>query len=79
MCFTLTKLLSSVSQAAIQRVEGRVSVTSDGWTSPNQKAFVAFVAHYVADGEMKHLIMDVVDVAAVSTNISLVIYPELTR
>ncbi len=39
-----------------------LSFGTDGWTSPNHKAFIAFTVHFEEDGEPKTFLLDLLDV-----------------
>jgi hypothetical protein len=50
-----------------QEYDGKLNFATDAWTSPNHKAFVAVSVHFEQDGKPMCLILDVVEVAQVST------------
>ena len=52
---------------AYQDHNGRLSFTTDAWTSPNHRAFVAFVVHFVQEGMPMSFPLDMVEVPKVSS------------
>jgi hypothetical protein len=50
-----------------QGYNGKINFTTDGWTSPNHRAFVAFSAHFEHKGEPLTIPLDVIEVAKVKT------------
>jgi hypothetical protein len=48
-----------------QEYDGKINFTTDGWTSPNHRAFVAFSAHFEHNGEPLSLPLDIIEVAKV--------------
>lgn len=49
----------------LQEYDGRVHFTTDAWTSPNHRAYVAFAVHLEKKGNAMSLPLDVVEVAKV--------------
>ena len=54
-----------------QEYEGCISFTTDGWTSPNHRAFLAFSAHLVPGGVPLCLPLDLIEVAKVGVGHTL--------
>ncbi|KAJ8462092.1 hypothetical protein ONZ51_g11117 [Trametes cubensis] len=50
-----------------QNYRGRVSFTTDGWTSPNHRAYIALGVHFEKDGVPMSMLLDFVELAVVST------------
>lgn len=50
----------------LEKHAGRVHISTDTWTSPNHKAFMALVAHLEIEGDMQNFLLDFVEVAFVS-------------
>lgn len=48
-----------------QEYNGRINFTTDAWTSPNHRAFIAFSAHFEHNGDPLSLPLDIVEVAKV--------------
>ncbi|KAG1851080.1 hypothetical protein DFJ58DRAFT_661789, partial [Suillus subalutaceus] len=48
-----------------QEHKGKINFTTDGWTSPNHRALVAFSAHFEHKGEPLTILLDVVEVGKV--------------
>jgi hypothetical protein len=48
-----------------QEYDGKINFTTDGWTSPNHRAFVAFCAHFEHNGESLSIPLDIIEVAKV--------------
>lgn len=47
------------------------SFGTDGWTSPNHKAFVAVTVHFEREGEPITLLLDIIEVSGSHTGIRL--------
>jgi hypothetical protein len=47
----------------LQEHEGALSFTTDAWTSPNHKAFVAVTVHFENNGVPICMLLDIVEVA----------------
>ena len=47
--------------------DGRLSFTTDAWTSPNHRVFVAICVHFILRGEPVSMILDLVEVPKVRT------------
>ncbi|KAG2097504.1 uncharacterized protein F5147DRAFT_747453 [Suillus discolor] len=45
-----------------QEHKGKINFTTDGWTSPNHRALVAFLAHFEYKGELLSILLDVIEV-----------------
>ena len=50
----------------LQEHEGKLSFSTDGWTSPNHRAYVAFMVHLEHKGSPLMLPLDIVELAQVS-------------
>ncbi|KDQ54145.1 hypothetical protein JAAARDRAFT_136038, partial [Jaapia argillacea MUCL 33604] len=50
----------------MREYKGQLSFATDAWTSPNHKAFVAVSVHLEHSGKLLCIILDIVEVAAVS-------------
>lgn len=57
----------STNTFTYQEYNGKLSFTTDSWTSPNHKALVAFSVHFADEGKAHSITLDVVEVAEVST------------
>ena len=53
---------------AYQEHNGRLSFMTDAWTSPNHRAFVAFVVHLACEGVPIAFPLDIVEVPKVSVS-----------
>ena len=51
--------------------DGRLNFTTDAWTSPNQRAYVAITVHLEHKGEPISMLLDIVEVAKSHTGINL--------
>ncbi|KAG2104740.1 uncharacterized protein F5147DRAFT_561732, partial [Suillus discolor] len=49
----------------LQEYNGKINFTTDGWTSPNHHALVAFSAHFEHKGEPLSIPLDVIEVGKV--------------
>ncbi|KAG1722400.1 uncharacterized protein EDB91DRAFT_1240224 [Suillus paluster] len=54
----------------LQEYDGKVNFTTDGWSSPNHRALVAFSAHFEHKGEPLSIPLDVVEVRKVKAYLS---------
>ncbi|KAG1745067.1 uncharacterized protein EDB91DRAFT_1050146 [Suillus paluster] len=54
----------------LQEYDGKINFTTDGWSSPNHRALVAFSAHFEHEGELLSIPLDVVEVTKVKTYLS---------
>ena len=54
----------------LQKHKGRLSFSTDGWTSPNHRAYVAFMVHLEHKGSPLMLPLDIVELAQVSQHTS---------
>jgi hypothetical protein len=54
-----------------QNYVGRLSFTTDAWTSPNHKAYIAVTVHFEQDGAPISLLLDLVQVAKSHTGVTL--------
>ena len=55
----------------LQEHEGTLSFTTDAWTSPNHKVFVAVTVHFENNGVPLCMILDVVEVAISHSGVNL--------
>lgn len=53
-----------------QEYEGKLNFTTDGWSSPNHRALVAFSAHLEHKGVPLSLPLDIIEVPKVSTRLT---------
>ncbi|KIK11654.1 hypothetical protein PISMIDRAFT_73146, partial [Pisolithus microcarpus 441] len=51
----------------LQEYDGRISFTTDAWTAPNHKAYMAFCVHLEQEGVPLSFPLDIVEVAKVNT------------
>jgi hypothetical protein len=47
----------------LQTYDGDINFATDGWTSPNHKAFVAITVHLEYEGEPLAMLLNIVEVA----------------
>ena len=62
----------------LQKHEGKLSFSTDGWTSPNHRAYVAFMVHLEHKGLPLMLPLDIVELAQVSWCTSSLYHHSLT-
>ncbi|KAJ8474625.1 hypothetical protein ONZ51_g7088 [Trametes cubensis] len=55
----------------MQNYRGRVSFTTDGWTSPNHRAYIALGVHFEKDGVPMSMLLDFVELAVSHTGVNL--------
>ena len=55
----------------LQEHEGKLNFTTDVWTSPNHKAFVAVTAHFEVNGEPVFMLLDLVEVVMSYSGVNL--------
>jgi hypothetical protein len=55
----------------LQEYEGQLNFATDGWTSPNHKAFVAFTVHFVHEGRPISMLLDLVEVTMSHSEVNL--------
>jgi hypothetical protein len=53
----------------MQEYDGKLNFATNAWSSPNHKAFVAVSVHLEHNGEPISMVLDVVEVAKVSTHL----------
>ena len=58
----------------LQEYKGRVSFTTDTWTSPNHHSFIAFCVHMEHEGKLLTFPLDIVEVTRVSDHDIVSIY-----
>ena len=51
--------------------DGELNFVTDAWTSPNQKAMVAFTVHFEHQGAPMTMVLDVVEVAKSHSGLNL--------
>lgn len=51
----------------LREYDGRLSFTTDAWTSTNHRAFVAISVHFILRGEPISMLLDLVEVPEVRT------------
>jgi len=54
-----------------QEHEGTLSFTTDAWTSPNHKAYVAITVHFEHEGNPIAMLLDLVEVAKSHSGVNL--------
>lgn len=54
-----------------QEYDGELNFATDAWTSPNQKAMVAFTVHFEHQGAPMTMVLDVVEVAKSHSGLNL--------
>jgi hypothetical protein len=54
-----------------QDYEGALNFATDGWTSPNHKAFIAITVHFEKDGVPVSMLLDIVEVARSHSGLNL--------
>jgi hypothetical protein len=55
----------------LQEHEGTLSFTTDAWTSPNHKVFVAVTVHFENNGVLICMILDVIELAISHSGVNL--------
>jgi hypothetical protein len=55
----------------MQEHEGALNFATDGWTSPNHKAYVAVTVHFENAGEPVSMLLDIVEVACSHSGFNL--------
>lgn len=50
-----------MSSLIFQDYDGQLNFATDAWTSPNNRAFVAFTVHFEHDGEPISMLLDIVE------------------
>ncbi|PPQ76807.1 hypothetical protein CVT26_001761 [Gymnopilus dilepis] len=55
----------------LQEHDGKLSFTTDAWTSPNHKAYVAITVHLEHEGKPLTMLLDLVEVAKSHTGVNL--------
>jgi len=55
----------------LQEYEGLLNYATDTWTSPNHKAFVAFMVHFAHEGTPISMLLDLVEVAKSHSGVNL--------
>ena len=59
-------------QATTQKYNGNLNFATDTWTSPNHKAYIAFMVHFEQDGDPISMLLDLVEVAKSHSRVNLV-------
>ena len=54
-----------------QEYPGALSFATDGWTSPNHKAYIAVTVHFEKDGVPVSMLLDIVEVAQLHSGVNL--------
>ena len=62
----------------LQEYKGRISFTTDAWTSPNHRSFMAFCVHMEHEGKLLTFPLDVVEVAKVGQHCYVLLFGVLT-
>jgi hypothetical protein len=55
----------------LQQHEGKLNFSTDGWTSPNHKAFIAVTVHFEINGVPMCMLLDLVEVAQSHLGVNL--------
>jgi hypothetical protein len=55
----------------LQEHKGALSFTTDAWTSPNHKAYIAVTVHFKNEGVPVSMLLDVVELAQSHSGINL--------
>jgi len=55
----------------LQEHKGRLNFTTDVWTSPNHKAFIAVTVHFKIDGVPMCMLLDLVEVTTSHSGVNL--------
>ena len=55
----------------IQEYNGALNFATDGWTSPNNKAYIAVTVHFEKDGVPVSMLLDLVEVAKSHSGLNL--------
>jgi hypothetical protein len=55
----------------IQDYAGALNFATDGWTSPNHKAYVAFTVHFEHEGVPISMLLDLVEVPKSHSGVNL--------
>ena len=58
----------------LQEYKGRISFTTDAWTSPNHRSFMAFCVHMEHEGKLLTFPLDVVKVAKVGQHCYMLLF-----
>lgn len=62
----------------LQEYKGRISFTTDAWTSPNHQSFMAFCVHMEHEGKLLTFLLDVMEVAKVGQHCYVLLFGVLT-
>lgn len=54
-----------------QDYDGELSFSTDAWTSPNNRPYVAVAVHFEHDGEPMCMLLDIVEVSASHSGVNL--------
>ena len=57
----------------LQQYPGKLSFSTDAWTSPNHKAFIAVSVHLEKEGTPMSFLLDMVEVARSHSGVNLAI------
>ena len=57
----------------LQEYDGNLNFTTDAWTSPNHKAFVAVTVHFEVNGSLVTMLLDLIEVAMSHSGFNLAI------
>lgn len=55
----------------LQEHEGKLNFATDGWTSPNHKAFIAVTVHFELAGKPMSMLLDMIEVATAHSGVNL--------
>jgi hypothetical protein len=55
----------------LQEYDGNLNFTTDAWTSPNHKAFMAFIVHFEHEGTPISMLLHLVEVAKSHSGVNL--------
>ena len=67
----LSQMPTSYSPKNWQDYEGALNFATDGWTSPNHKAYVAVTVHFEKEGVPASMLLDLVEVARSHSGLNL--------
>lgn len=65
------KMKGDAHHHGVQDYDGDLNFATDAWTSPNQKAMVAFTVHFEHDGVPMSLVLDVLEVPVSHSGLNL--------
>ena len=81
VCIPVTHFILFLT-TTVQSLEGKIALSLDAWTSSNQYAFLAIVAHYITNkGELEELLIDFRELSGEHTgeNMAQAVWETLTE